>query len=70
MDVGHGQGSFDWTVAERAAAIGMWPDTISSDLHSGNVDGPVHDLAHVMSKFLTLGMPFSRVNWSNFQQAA
>lgn len=35
MDVGHGQGSFIWTVAERCADSGFLPDIISSDLHIG-----------------------------------
>ena len=58
MDVGHGQGSFVWDVAKIAAKkSGFWPDVISSDLHTGNVNGPAHDLAHVASKMLRLGMP-------------
>ena len=66
FDVGHGQGSFDWRVAEEAAsARGFWPDLISTDLHSGNVDGAAKDLTHVMSKFLALGMPFYEVLPSN-----
>ena len=56
FDVGHGQGSFDWDVVEAAARIGFWPDLISTDLHSGNVDGPVKDLTTVASKFLHAGM--------------
>ena len=55
FDVGHGQGSFDWEVAEICALCGFYPDTISTDLHSGNVDGAAKDLPWVMSKFLHLG---------------
>ena len=36
---------------------GFLPDTISSDLHSHNVEGPVFDLITTVSKFLLLGMP-------------
>ncbi len=62
LDVGHGQGSFDWRVAEAAAAEDLWPDTISTDLHTGNVNGnAVKDLPNVMSKFLSLGMPLKKV---------
>lgn len=61
FDVGHGQGSFDWTVAEAGAQQGFWPDLISTDLHSGNVEGSAKDLCHVMSKFLALGMSFEQV---------
>lgn len=61
FDVGHGQGSFGWTVAEICARSNFYPDTISTDLHTGNHQGPVYDLPTVMSKFLHLGMPLSDV---------
>ena len=61
FDVGHGQGSFDWKVAEAAALKGFWPNLISTDLHSGNVKGAAKDLCYVMNKFLTLGMSFEKV---------
>ena len=56
FDVGHGAGSFSWEVAERALAQRVFPQTISSDLHVYNVNGPVHDLASVVGKFLHLGL--------------
>ena len=56
------QGSFDWEVVEAAARIGFWPDLISTDLHSGNVDGAVRDLTNVASKFLNAGMPIKEVS--------
>jgi dihydroorotase len=59
FDVGHGQGSFNWGVCSTAMAQGFLPDTISSDLHSHNVEGPVFDLLTTVSKFLLLGMPFN-----------
>ena len=34
-DLGHGQGGFSWTVAEISAKEKFWPDTISTDLHTG-----------------------------------
>lgn len=62
IDVGHGGGSFDYTVAEPALAQGMLPDTISSDIHvfSGNSPGMPY-LPWVMSKFLNLGLPLEDV---------
>jgi dihydroorotase len=57
FDVGHGAGSFNWDVCETALAQGFPPDTISSDLHTGNIDGPVFDLATTVAKFLHLGFP-------------
>jgi dihydroorotase len=56
FDVGHGAGSFSWEIAERALAQGMLPQTISSDLHHYNVNGPVYDLATTLGKFLYLGL--------------
>ncbi|MGD9903339.1 MAG: amidohydrolase/deacetylase family metallohydrolase [Vicinamibacterales bacterium] len=61
MDIGHGSGNLSFAVAERAAADGWFPDTISSDIHSGNVNGPVVDLPTTLSKFLMLGMPLEGV---------
>ena len=55
FDVGHGQGSFDWEVAEICASSGFYPDCISTDLHSGNVNGAARDLPWVMSKMFHLG---------------
>ena len=61
FDVGHGRGSFTWRVAETALAQGFAPQTISSDLHTLNVNGPVYDLATTASKFLHLGMSLEDV---------
>lgn len=62
FDVGHGGGSFDYTVAEPAIAQGAPPDTISSDIHvfSGNTPGMPY-LTWVMSKFLGLGFSLEQV---------
>lgn len=62
FDIGHGGGSFDYTVAEAAIAQGAPPDTISSDIHvySGNSPGMPY-LTWVMSKFLNLGFTLEQV---------
>lgn len=62
FDVGHGGGSFDFTVAEVARAEGIWPDTISSDIHvfSGNSPGQPY-VPNVMAKFMALGMSLEQV---------
>jgi dihydroorotase len=57
FDVGHGAGSFSWDVCETALAQGFAPDTLSSDLHTGSVNGPSYDLVTTVNKFLHLGMP-------------
>jgi dihydroorotase len=50
FDLGHGRGSFNWTVAEICAKSSFWPDTLSTDLHTECQDGPAYDLPTVMSK--------------------
>jgi dihydroorotase len=40
FDIGHGSGSFSFTTAEALAAVGFWPDTISTDLHQESMAGP------------------------------
>jgi dihydroorotase len=62
FDVGHGGGSFDYTICEAAIQQGCPPDTISSDIHvfSGNSPGMPY-LTWVMSKFLNMGLPLEQV---------
>ena len=53
IDVGHGGGSFDFTVCEAALQQGFTPDIISSDVHAVSVNTPGKPfLPWVMSKFL------------------
>ena len=62
LDVGHGSASFSFEVARAAIAQGILPDTISSDIYCRNrLAGPVHSLAHVMSKFFSVGMTLPQV---------
>ncbi len=62
FDIGHGGGSFDYTVAEAAMAQGLMPDTISSDVHVFSANSPgVPYLTNVMSKFLNFGLPLEQV---------
>ena len=70
FDVGHGQGSFSWTVAEICAQEGIYPDTLSTDLHSGNIKGPAYDLPSVLTKMLVLGMPLKEVIRASTASAA
>ena len=62
FDVGHGGGSFDFTIAEVAIPGGCAPDTISSDIHvfSGNSPG-MPFLPNVMSKFIAMGSSLEQV---------
>lgn len=61
FDVGHGSTSFAFEVARAAMDQGFPPDFISSDIHSKNVNGPVHNMPTTMAKFLALGMPLDQV---------
>ncbi|MEO7652487.1 MAG: amidohydrolase/deacetylase family metallohydrolase [Bryobacteraceae bacterium] len=61
FDVGHGGGSFHFPVAEPLVKQGFWPDSISTDLHSGSVNGAMIDMLNVMSKFLAMGVPLEEV---------
>jgi dihydroorotase len=56
FDLGHGRSSFSFEVANQMLAAGFPPDVISTDIHFGNMNGPVHNLLVTMSKFLCLGM--------------
>ncbi len=61
FDVGHGGGSFLWRVAVPAVRAGFLPDSISTDLHIGSMNGGMKDMLNVMSKFLALGVPLRDV---------
>ena len=61
FDVGHGAGSFHFRNAEPAVRQGFWPDSISTDLHAGSINGALIDMLNVMSKFLAMGVPLKEV---------
>jgi dihydroorotase len=61
FDVGHGAGSFSFEVMEKCLKQGFSPDTISSDLYSASLHGPVYDFPTTLSKFLLLGMKLDEV---------
>ena len=71
LDIGHGGASFSFEVAELAIRQGILPHTISSDIYCKNrIKGPVYSLAHVMSKFLAIGMTLEQVLACVTHQAA
>ena len=61
FDVGHGKGSFAFKTGRAMLDGGFLPDTISSDIHTLCIDGPVYDQAVTLSKFLCLGMSLDDV---------
>jgi dihydroorotase len=71
FDIGHGGGSFRWSVAIPSVKQGFLPDAISSDLHTGSMNGGMKDMANLMSKFLCLGLSVQdiilRTTWNPAQ---
>ena len=62
FDVGHGAGSFWFRNAVRAAKQGFLPNSISTDLHTGNAaTGLVTNMLNVMNKFLNMDVPLEDV---------
>jgi len=59
--VGHGGGSFDYDAAVPATQAGLWPDAISTDLHTGSMNDGMKNMTNVMSKMLELGMGLQEV---------
>jgi dihydroorotase len=61
FDIGHGKGAFSWKSARAMLAEGFGPDVISSDVHTLCINGPAHDILHVMTKFMALGWSLPQV---------
>ena len=70
FDLGHGAGSFWFRNAAPAIEQGFVPQTISTDLHMRNVNGPVVDMITTMSKIMALGVPLEDVIRRSTQSAA
>lgn len=61
FDVGHGGGSFVFRNADAAVRAKFYPDSISTDLHTGSMNGSMMDMPTTMSKMLALGVPLGEV---------
>jgi dihydroorotase len=61
FDVGYGGASFNFTQAIPALKAGFYPNTISTDLHTGSMNGSMKDQLSIMSKFLLMGMDLNAV---------
>ena len=57
FDVGHGGNGFVFSQAQPSMKQGLFPNSISSDLHSGSMNAGMKDMNNIMSKFLNMGMP-------------
>jgi dihydroorotase len=61
FDVGYGGISFAFSQAIPAVKSGLYPQTISTDLHIGSMNGAMKDMLTTMSKFLAMGMDLQSV---------
>ncbi len=61
FDVGHGGGSFLFEQALPAMDQDFLPNSISSDLHTGSMNGGMKDMVNIMSKFMNMGMSLQEV---------
>src|SRR6202023_963462 len=56
FDVGQGGGSFKWSLAVPMVKAGFIPDSISTDLHVGSMNGATKDELNVASKMMPIGL--------------
>ena len=61
FDVGYGGISFSFSQAIPAVKSGFYPNTISTDQHTGSMNAAMKDQLSVMSKFLVMGMDLPAV---------
>jgi dihydroorotase len=61
FDVGYGGISFSFSQAIPAIKNGFYPNSISTDLHTGSMNNAMKDQLSVMSKFLVMGMNLQSV---------
>jgi len=57
FDVGHGGGSLVMRNAAASLSQGFYPDSISTDLHTGSMNAGMMDMPATMSKLMALGLP-------------
>jgi dihydroorotase len=61
FDVGFGGASFDFRQAIPALKNGFYPNSISTDLHTGSMNDAMKNILNVMSIFLAMGMDLPNV---------
>jgi dihydroorotase len=61
FDVGHGQSSFVYSTAVPLIKAGFIPDSISTDIHSDNLNEGLKDQLTTADKFLAMGLPLKEV---------
>ena len=61
FDVGYGGISFAYSQAIPAVKEGFFPNSISTDIHTGSMNNAMKDMLTTMSKFLAMGMDLKSV---------
>ena len=61
FDIGFGGASFLFSQGTPATKNGFFPNSISTDLHTGSMNGPMKSMPNIMSIFMAMGMPFKDV---------
>lgn len=61
FDLGYGGISFSFSQAIPAVKSGFYPNTISTDLHTGSMNAAMKDQLTTMTKFLAMGMDLKSV---------
>jgi dihydroorotase len=61
FDTGTGGGSFKFSLAVPMIRQGFKPDSISTDLHTGSMNGATKDILNVASKFMAIGLSLHEV---------
>ena len=61
FDTGTGGGSFKWSLAVPMVKDGFIPDSISTDLHIGSMNGATKDELNVASKMMAIGLSLKEV---------
>ncbi|HEX5026813.1 MAG TPA: amidohydrolase/deacetylase family metallohydrolase [Agriterribacter sp.] len=61
FDVGFGGASFDFQQALPALKSGFYPNSISTDLHTGSMNAAMKNMLNIMSFFLAMDMPLPEV---------
>lgn len=61
LDIGHGEASFSFQALEKALSAGIFPSSISTDIHVRNIDGPVYSMIKTMDKMRAAGFSLEEV---------
>ena len=61
FDVGFGGASYLYNQGVPAVKAGFYPNTISTDLHTGSMNGPMKSMENIMGLFMATGMPLKDV---------